>query len=352
MRSDPKVLVIRTDFRHHGDNFGYKQILKFIKPIKILGVNERSEQKISLLKKKYQWLFEFEAFTKRKGIDLVHILYGEDYYRWSAFLFRKIPVVATFHQPPEILEREVLKGDVRGRIGRITHTLTTSRFKKLSAAIVTNPSQKRVLEKVMSSDRIHYIPLGIYIDVLNAKFRDIIVPKTGKWKVNIITVGNWMRDWDFYILVIERCPDFHFHLVDRKISRELLDRISRLENVSYYPDLPDEELFELYKSADMQFLPVLGIAGSNAFLQGLALGCPTLVTGFDNDPEENYDFIRHYRRNDVTDCIDKMKAIADLPENEKTQLRKMANQYANQFSWESVAARTKELYRKLINKEH
>src|ERR1044072_3393663 len=111
-----RVLAIRTDFSHHGERYGYKQILKYIDPLMVIGINVRDPlQRRFFLKGRYQWLFEFEAFRFRDKIDLVHILYGEDYYRWSGSLFGKTPVVATFHQPPEILEREVLKGDVRGR---------------------------------------------------------------------------------------------------------------------------------------------------------------------------------------------------------------------------------------------
>ena len=36
-----RVLAIRTDFKHHGEDHGYKQILKGIKPVITLGINER-----------------------------------------------------------------------------------------------------------------------------------------------------------------------------------------------------------------------------------------------------------------------------------------------------------------------
>jgi hypothetical protein len=126
-----KILIIRTDFKHHGKDSGYKQILNYIHPYRIFGINEREENvSIPYFKLKYQWLYEFDTY-KNKGMgDLVHILYGEDYFRWSTKLFTKIPVVATFHQPADLLEREVIYGDYRGRIGKLTHLLSKNRFKK------------------------------------------------------------------------------------------------------------------------------------------------------------------------------------------------------------------------------
>ena len=93
---NPRVLVIRTDFAHHGDRFGYKQLLAYIKPAFVFGVNERGPKPTTnILLRKYPWLYEFLAWPKRKQVDLVHIFYGEDYYRWSGFLFKGKPIVVT-----------------------------------------------------------------------------------------------------------------------------------------------------------------------------------------------------------------------------------------------------------------
>ena len=104
-----KVLAILTRFKHHGEHSGYKQILKYIKPIFELGINEDDGVNVGKLKLKYQWLFEWESLRYRKHVDLVHVMYGEDYLRFSPYLFRKIPVVATFHQPAASLEREIYR---------------------------------------------------------------------------------------------------------------------------------------------------------------------------------------------------------------------------------------------------
>jgi glycosyltransferase involved in cell wall biosynthesis len=343
------VLVIRTDFGHHGDQFGYKQILKFTHPYKVIGIDERNKKdEASFLKKKYPWLFEFTALKFRNKVDLIHILYGEDYYRWSGSLFKRIPVVVTFHQPAETLMKEVLTGDVRGRIGRITHSLTRSRFKKLSAAIVTSPSQISILEKVMPLEKIHYIPIGLHVETLNEKFGKREEKKIST-PLSILTVGTWMRDWDFYFKIVEACPDFNFHLVDRKISKDVYDKVTQFKNLTYHADLSDDKLFSLYLRADLQFLPVSGVAGSNAFLQGLALGCPTLITDLGHKETGNIDdFILYYDMGNVSDCINKINEIAGFSESKRKLSEEKANAFSNQFSWQEIANKTMNLYKTLI----
>ncbi len=344
----PKVLAIRTDFQHHGEDFGYKQILKFTQPFKVIGVNERNAaEKTPSIKKKYLWLFEFDLLKYSKDIDLVHILYGEDYYRWSYRLFKK-PLVVTFHQPADILEREVLYGDYRGRIGRITHIVNKNRFKHLVAAIVTNKTQIDVLKKVMPEERIHYIPLGIHVERLNTKFYQGLTENIDyQTTSNIITVGNWMRDWAFYLETVKQCPEWTFHLINRNMDKAFLKTLP--SNVKYYDDISDAEMFNLYLSSSFQFLPLVALAGSNAFIQGLGLGCPIVMTDinaeeFVNDKE----IITLYEKGNVLDCVNKMKDIIMRTSEKRTELRKKANSYANQFSWEMAANKTIELYKKLI----
>lgn len=347
-----KVLAIRTDFKHHGDRFGYKQILKFTKPYKVIGIDERnSKHSIPVLKARYPWLFEFEALKFRKRVDLIHILYGEDYYRWSSYLFRSVPVVATFHQPSETLLREIQKGDVRGKIGKLTHKLTKSRFKRLAAAIVTNPSQINVLRMVMDEKRIHYIPIGIHVEELNELFHSK-PPRSktpGHSGMNIITVGTWLRDWKYYFKFVDKCPQHHFHLIDRKMEPDTKIEVDKRRNITYHSNVNDKELFRLYQTCDLQFLPVTGIAGSNAFLQGLALGCPTLVTYFEGDPvESGSKFIWYYKRDDVEDGINKLEEIQKLTNKDYQIIQEAANRYANEFSWKSIAEKTLKLYNQLI----
>ena len=72
-------VAIRSSFKHHAEHAGYKQILKYTKPVAVFGIDERNATP-SLLRQKSQWLYEFDAnrFIKSHKVDLLHILYGEN----------------------------------------------------------------------------------------------------------------------------------------------------------------------------------------------------------------------------------------------------------------------------------
>jgi len=347
-----RSLAIRTSFRHHAEHAGYKQILKYTNPVSVLGIDENAALP-GLLKRKYQWLYEFEAYYKfRKRIDVLHILYGEDYFRFSTCLFRKIPVVVSFHQPPELLEREVLFGNYRGRVGQIAHYICRNRFKKLAAAIVMEQQQKNVLKKVMPEEKIHVLPLGVNLRYLNDKLRKYSNLINGGHHT-ILTVGNWLRDWDFYFLFTAYCrehfPDWKFVLVNKKLTSHLKDALKKHSNVTYVSEISDDELYRLYISTKVLFLPLLGAAGNNSLMEGIALGCPIVMTNVINDKNfSDVDFISFYRHNDLSHAAELLNRYMEMDEKSFVYIRNKAIDYSKQFDWENIANKTLEIYRSVI----
>jgi glycosyltransferase involved in cell wall biosynthesis len=342
-----RILAIRTDFTHHGDRSGYKQILKFINPEIVIGNDERNQTTRWFLLKKYPWLYEFIAWRKRKQFDLLHILYGEDYFRFSSLLLRHKPVVVTFHQPADVLMKDIVSGTYRGRVGRLTHLITKSRFKRLAAAIVTNPQQAEALKTVMPANKIHYIPLGIHLDNIDGFLsKHSESKKSGRPRV--ITVGNWLRDWSFYCSVVAKCPQFDFILVNKGFLESEKVQFKQYKNVAYHENVTDELLFESFRTSMVHFLPVTGFAASNAFLQGLALGCATVLTDIDASHLQNKSFIALYERNNLQDAIDKISCYIKATESEHDTQFQNARAYVLEYSWENVANRTIKIYNQLI----
>lgn len=347
-----KIIVIRTDFEHHGENSGYKQILKYIKPYRVFGINERDKLKKEIkLKKKHQWLFEFEAYLKRGSADLIHIFYGEDYFRWSTRLFKNIPIVVTFHQPPELLKLELSMGNFRGRVARIMHLLNKNRFKKISAAIVTSESQRDVLADYMPKKKIHVIPLGVNIESLNKKYDNYIVSSRGNRPIDkyILTVGNWLRDWDFYFKVAEYCKDKIFYLVNQRLDSKYEEMLINYPNIKYFKNIDDDGMFNLFLGATVHFVPITGLAASNALIQGFALGCPLVLTDVQADEfKENEGIVSLYEKDNINDCISKIDYFYKLPQETLLLYKEKAHLLAQQFSWEEVARKTNELYSQVI----
>jgi len=346
-----RILSIRTSFKHHGENAGYKQILKYLKPSYVVGIDE-SKGESSKLKRKYQWLFEFRAWRKyRRNIDIVHVMYGEDYYRFSAYIFKK-PVIVSYHQPPELLAREVRFGDFRGRIGRITHKMTKKRFAKAAAVIVMEQGQKEVFKEVMPEEKIHVIPLGVHNKDLSEFYHDK-KNQIVRNRNQVLTVGNWLRDWKFYFDLLRKCeglyPELEFVLVNRNMPKEWMGEISKRANLSYLTDVNDDELFSLYMKSAVQFLPVKSAAGNNALLQGLVLGCPVLMTNVISDefPFKGK-FASFYEKDNFENCIQGINEFSNLNEKENLIVEESAIAVAKKYDWEQIAKRTKEIYKSVL----
>lgn len=347
-----RSLAIRTSFRHHGEHAGYKQILKYTKPVAVLGIDENAPMP-GILKRKYQWLYEFEAYLKyRKKIDLLHILYGEDYFRFSTSLFRNIPVVVSFHQPPESLEREVLHGSFRGRVASMTHYLSRSRFRGLSAAIVMEEGQKEVLKMVMPEDKIHVLSLGTNLEYLTSqlnKYSELINPDS---KV-ILTVGNWLRDWNFYFNFLGHCrvnyPDWKFILVNKKLSPSHKLLAKQNTNVTYVEEISDDELFKLYITSKVLFLPLLSATGNNSLIEGIALGCPVVMSNVvDKKTFANGDFISFYNKHDMNDAGRALNGFMEKDKQSFMEIRSHSINFSKQFDWENIANKTLEIYRSVL----
>jgi len=350
-----RILVIRTDFSHHGEYSGYKQLLKYINPSVILGVNERTGEHISGLKSRYQWLFELDIRAYRSHIDLIHIFYGEDYLRFSPQLYPEIPIIATFHQPAELLRQEVITGSLRGRIGRLTHRLSRNRFERLAAAIVTEESQKRVLEQVMPAERIHVIPLGVHLNAFRESFEHFQEKRIPTDPYHIITVGNWLRDWNVYAetarLAAQRHPDWRFHLVNRRLDSAVRRKLQQCPNVIIHQEVDNASLKEMLFTSRVLFIPVTGASGNNALLEAMAMGCPVVMTDVFNgrfmisEPE-----VRLHHRGDASHALERISEVMDLQPDNYLSLKASTFARASEFDWAEIARRTMKIYELVCRK--
>lgn len=347
----PNSIVIRSSFYHHAKHAGYKQILKYTQPKAIFGINE-NEPAPSIWKQKYQWLYEFEAYryAKEHPIDLLHILYGEDYFRFSTFLLKKKPVIVTFHQPPEILQREIHYGDVRGKVGRLTHLITKNRFKNLSAAIVITEAQKAILSEVMSTDKIHVLSLGADLNTLLNKAKTM--KKDRFAKKQILTVGNWQRDWDFYFEMLKFCsvkhPDWNFVLVCRNLPDQYKAMAPEHSNL-FYKEFNDEELISFYTESRMQFLPIKGGAGNNSVMESLALGCPLVMTDIGTRSlEEENSFIHLHTKKSLESAEKEIEEFITVSGEGLEEISKKMLKYALNFDWSVIGAKTLEIYKSVL----
>lgn len=344
------IAVIRTDFKHHGAHSGYKQVLKYLHPKYVFGLDQNvTAHHENRLLQKYLWLYEFQLFKYRKEVDLLFIMYAEEFFRFSWRFMRKAKIVATFHMPPELLAMELFKGNQRGRIGQLTHFLNKRRFSKIDAAIVTSENQRAVLKQFVNESKIHLIPLGVHLKPLLDAFDRKHLQHKFMATHKIITVGNWLRDWDFYFKVVAECPDMQFTLINRNLAGPYKEMLGRYPNLKYLHDVDDATMFDEVLTSDLHFLPLQAMAGNNALLQSLALGCPVLIPDYEADHYRHQrDFIRVYEHSNLEDCISEIKKALALSAEVKDDISAQSVQYASQFDWKAIAEKHEEIFVALL----
>lgn len=340
-----RVLLIRTYFKHHSKASGYKRLGDFIENSVVIGYNELAfNQRLNWLLKRYRFIYEFIGFrmSLMRSFDIVHLMYGEEYFRFSHLLFNSA-IVVTFHQPPEILRQELQKGSAMGRVMHLTHRLTKKRFSKVSAAIVLTEPQKEVLKEYISEHKIHVIPLGV--DIKGASHKMPL-----QRKQIVLTVGNWQRDWNSYLEVAKyfenNYPDVKFYLVNRKLPQALTTKINSTANIHLFQDITDNELSQLYIESSVQFLPFIGATGNNSLNEGLSFGLP-VVSNILPSPLKNTSFSKEYVG--FEDAIELILLFLTI--NDRLEWLSLSNQaydYANSIGWESIAKRTLEIYRDIL----
>ncbi len=333
-------IALRTHYKHHAELGGYDLLANYTTPKAVIGINEQRPP--AMILQKYKWLYELLIKLKYKP-DLLHIYYAEEYLRFSPFLFPKIPVVATFHQPPENLEREVIYGDYSGRVGKFTHALTKNRFSKLAAAIILEENQRAILEQVMPTEKIHLIPHGVHPDL----FREIAFEE----RQHILTVGNWQRDWKVYeeILKIffEINPELTFVLVNRSLPSEILARLTKYQNFKYTREISDSELEYFYRSAYCLFLPLLSATANNSLIESLVYGCPVVTSDVFSiyyPFKGNYISFEH----STEAYINSIKHFVLLSEKKRKDVALKAQEEVAVIKWPRVAEKVLQLYSELI----
>lgn len=340
------VLALLTQFRHHRPDGAYKRLVAELAArhgvqYRVFGNNENDpdfpHNALDRAQMNYKWVAEWRALGAPRP-DLVHAMYGEEYYRFSHRLFPRVPIVATFHHPAAVLEREVAHGDHGGRVAALTHRLNRGRFRALAAAIVTHPDQRDVLRAVMPEERIHVIPLGVDVPGL---------PAEQGGRAGVLTLGNWFRDWDVYLAVVQAMPEVDFHLVNRQLPEEVAQQLAAFPHVQYHRNVSDAALLARIQSCSVAFLPLLQLAGSNALLECLAGGLPVVMSDVNAGEWDRVspEFVERFQAKSPSEAA---AALRRKLSTTTLAQRRGCVEIAKTYSWPEVARRTYELFERLI----
>jgi len=275
-----RIRFEQTLYPHWGGLSGYVQFVRYLNPERYRTVthvaSDNDEDLPRWLNPVRPWLRQFirrgqmpwyklsdlnaelsaaaDCLGRRQ--DIVHFLDGEHSGQFLPGILRLaglsgIRTVATFHQPPSVL-RDVL------------NPLILRRFDQI---VLVSPSQLSYFRQHVAGDRLHVILHGVD----TAFFRPATTQPAAP--IRCITVGHWLRDWEVLRAVACRMPSITFDIVT---NRDIA--LDGLPNLRQHRNIDDAALAELYRSADILFLPLIESTANNALLEGIASGLPVVAT--------------------------------------------------------------------------
>jgi glycosyltransferase involved in cell wall biosynthesis len=262
---------------------------------------------------------------RARDTDVLHYLDADH----TAFLLPQLRgrrasprIVASYHQPPEILARRVPNHVARA----------------LDHLIVVSPDQAAYFADIVSPDRVRMILHGIDTDFFRPAI-DTGARRAGP--LRCLTVGFWLRDFDALDRVADLLNprDVEFHVVAPE-SGSLRSR----PNLVIHRNIADDLLRTLYQEADVLFLPLVKATANNALLEGLASGLPVISTrlpsieAYVGDAETVL-----IDRNEPDACADAIRRLSDDPEARR-RMGQSSRKRAEQLDWRRIATQYEEVY--------
>jgi glycosyltransferase involved in cell wall biosynthesis len=261
------------------------------------------------------------------SIDIVHYLdaehTGQFLQTWiHGSRISRVKTIATFHQPPELLEGLINPDAVR----------------KLDLAMAVAPSQVPFLQRFLPADRVVTVLHGI-----DTTFFRPGPDRPPRQAFRCITAGHWLRNWKAVRAVAERLtgwPEIECHVVtDRETGLE------GLANVIFHRNIDDESLCRLYQQADVLLLPLINATANNTLLEALACGLPVISTRLPSITAYVDD--RCATLVEQNDPAQLVRAIVGLREDgaRRAAMARAARARAEALAWPGVAGRLTSIYR-------
>ncbi len=271
---------------------------------------------------------------------LIHFMDGEHDFYYSARLeaHTGARLIATYHQPPSILEALGLLGDER-------------QLHSLDRAIVLCEEQREHLARSMAAERISVIPHGVDVDHYRpGEPRD----RAGR-ALNLLCVGFWLRDLDLLAECMERLgpgTDVRLHLVGLHagaargaVADETLARLCALHSAIVHPMLSDPSLLRLYRECDLLALPLRAATANNALLEAASCGLPIVTTDLPATREYLGDEGALFApRGDAGGFIASLDAALGDADWRRRAGGALRARMVDRFDWKKIARRHAELY--------
>jgi glycosyltransferase involved in cell wall biosynthesis len=262
--------------------------------------------------------------------DIVHFLDAEHCGQYLPALLKRfgparVRTVATFHQPPELLD----------------HVIDRQVVARIDLVIVVSPFQAAYFHEFLPKERVRVMLYGVDADFFRPSTAR---PESGRFRC--ITVGHWLRDWEALGAAASRLASF------RDIELHIVtDRETGLDgraNVRIHRRVDDDRLLRLYQESDVLLLPLTGATANNALLEGIACGLAVVSTDLPS--------VRAYlpgnegllaKPGDTDGLVDRVLQLRADP-GQRAAMSARARARAEQLSWRSRVREHEAVYAQLL----
>ena len=342
-----RVTLYSFSFTHHGRYSSFHRLLNYSRGYQLIDTTSPFQGRLSpvwqrrLEDRWYRWSeWRLRSIFARRERQCVHYLYPENsLFRGTKWKGRH-SLVLTCHQPGDIV------CSMRGEGCRPPFW---SMLSQADRVVLLSAHFVKDYDKVCNPDSIRVIPHGVDVTYFQPA-------RTRPVRTMVLTIGNWLRDYDFWADVVlrlgEETPSSEFAVV--ALPNLLATARARVEGplagrISFPNKLTDEELKALYHKAAVLFLPLKDAGANNALLEAMASGLPVVVTDLPATREYAGDSAIYYSPGAKADCLEKLKGLlanAPLRAELGDRGRKRAE---TQFAWNIIAARYSRLYGEVLD---
>jgi len=218
--------------------------------------------------------------TVKTADSIGHILYSESQLHLLEIASDKVlnNLVGTIHLPIKQWDKNKL-----------------SKLAQLKNAIILYESEISEFQKYLNNTNIKFIRHGIN----NSFFKPGTEPRN---KTTLLCVGHYLRNFEMLERVINfleaKKYELNYQLVIPAMFRntEVLIRLAKKSNITFYEKLTDEELLALYQECGMTVIPMNDSGANTAIIQAIACGTPVVTT--------NVGGIRSYGGGDIFPLVD------------------------------------------------
>lgn len=241
-----------------------------------------------------------------------HFIYGENSYMdFSRFIRKGNRIVCTFHQPYQWFQSP----------------LWLERLKTIDQIILVGNSEVKEFESVVGEGKVSFIPHGIRTD--------FYCPDFNKGKEHLLlTVGNWLRDYDFANKIYQRLLQD-----DDQLQIVVVANPSMTASLQSHPRLrcltgiTDEELLDLYRRCSVLFLPLKRYTANNSLLEAAACGCNIVIA---SDFKDNSYLPQRYISLCSLSDDEAINMVANALLSPNSGTSDLANYIQDNYSWKCI----------------